>query len=148
MENSCRFSVYVDDFVHDGLDQSQRETFRDHLLACSECRQMVGAALKLKESMAVSYQLNLDETFNYRVINTLRNDKHFERGKELRVALEDIVISLATLLAIVLLAIQMFRTPNITTADMVGRLTNIERSSLNQQTLSNDQVLELVMRRK
>ncbi|MCL5268598.1 MAG: zf-HC2 domain-containing protein [Bacteroidetes bacterium] len=148
MDNSCRFSVYVDDFVHGELEQSQRKSFEDHLASCGECRKELEAALRLKESLTASYLADLDETFNYKVINTLRTDGHFERGKEIRVALEDIVISLATLVAVVLLAIQMFRTPSVTTVDMLGRLTNIEKSSLEQPALSNDQVLELVLRRK
>ncbi len=147
MKNSCRFSVCVDDFVHGTMKQSELRVFEDHLASCDVCKMELQSALRFKESIAASYSANLDETFNYRVVNTLRTDKHFERGKEIRVALEDIVISLATLVAIVLLAIQVFRTPNITSVDMVGRLTNIEKSSLEQPTLSNDQVLELVVRR-
>ena len=148
MDNSCRFSVYVDDFVHGELDRSQMQSFEDHVRSCTACKEELKDVLKFRDTVRSAYAAALDETFNYRVINTLRSEKHFERGKEIRVALEDIVISLATLVAIVMLAIRIFSTPSISTVDMVGRLTNIERSSLQQSALSNDRVLELVVRRK
>ncbi|MCL4511673.1 MAG: hypothetical protein M1470_11450 [Bacteroidetes bacterium] len=149
MENSCHYSVYVDSFVHGELEESRPcRDFENHLATCNECKEEIKAVSQVKEALINSYSMQLDETFNYHVLNTLRKGKHFEERKEIRIAVEDIIISFATLLAVVLLGIQLFHNPKVSSVEMAGRLTNIEKSSLEQSSLSKDQVLELVLRSK
>jgi thiol-disulfide isomerase/thioredoxin len=148
MKRDCHNTAFADDFVHDELSQDERERFMLHLETCSECRIEVEHLRQLAEELNAAYSPHLDETFNYRILNNLRKEELAEERKEMRVAFEDIVISLATLLVIVILGFQVFDRPTVSPVEMVGSLTNIEKSSLEQGNFSNDQVLELVLRSK
>jgi len=148
MDSKCRLSEFVDAFVHDELDHERKSEFEAHLVSCSACAREVDTMKTMKKAMEEAHEVKLDATFDYAVVNSIRTGQHIRPAKEIRIALEDIVISLATMLAIVLLGIQLFNVPKVTAADMVGSLTNVEQSSMEQTSLSNDQVLELVMRSK
>ncbi len=148
MGNSCHDSIYVDGFVHGELEKNRLKEFEQHLAACDECRDEIESLRKLGRLLDTSYSYHLDETFNYKIIRNLNKEKKIEERKEIRIALEDIIISLATLLAIVILGIQLFNRPVVYPFEMSGTLTNIEKSSMEQSTLSHDQVLELVLRSK
>lgn len=148
MGNSCRYLVQVDSFVHDELGKNEKKEFEEHAASCSKCRSEMESVRRMKGLLDAAYEVKLDETFAYGVINALRKGKYVEERKGIRLAIEDIAISFATLLVIVLLGIQMFSKPALSSVEMAGTLTTIERSSLEQTTLSNDQVLELVLRSK
>jgi hypothetical protein len=148
MKSNCHNITNVDGFVHDELSKNERDNFVHHLETCGECRNEVERLRQIAAALNSAYSLHLDETFNYRIVNSLRKEERKEGRKEIRVAFEDIVISLATLLAIVILGIQIFDRPPVSQDEMMGSLTNIEKSSLQQKNLSNDQVLELVLRSK
>ncbi|HUI30882.1 MAG TPA: zf-HC2 domain-containing protein [Candidatus Acidoferrales bacterium] len=148
MKSKCYNVFRADDFVHGELDQSEQDEFKLHLETCDECRSEVEHLHRLAGTLNAAHSFHLDERFNYSVVSSIRQQRSVSEGKELRIALEDIVISLATLLVIVILGLQMFERPTISPVEMVGSLTNIERSSVDQETLSNDQVLELVVRSK
>lgn len=148
MENSCRYLADVESYMHSEMNDSERLEFERHLHSCSQCLGEIEALGRLQKAMTDSFTVSLDERFNYSVISELRKARPAEPVKEIRIALEDIIISLATLLVIVLIGIQLFDKPKVSSVEMVGRLDNIERSSLQQAKLSNDQVLELVLRNK
>lgn len=148
MRSNCYNITYADDFVHDELNKDEQDKFKKHIETCDECRNEVGRLRQISESLNAAYSLHLDETFNYRIVNNLRQEEREEGRMEIRIAFEDIVISLATLFALVVLGIQVFDRPTVSQTEMVGSLTNIEKSSLDQENLSNDQVLELVLRSK
>lgn len=148
MENSCSYLKYVDGYSHGELDGNIRSEFEEHFSSCADCRKELGSVQGLRSALNDSCQLSLDETFNYSVVNELRNEKVGRPAKEIRIALEDIIISLATLLVIVLIGLQIFNKPKVSSVEMAGSLTKIEKSSLEQTRLSNDQVLELVLRSK
>jgi len=148
MGNSCHYLSYVDNFVHGELEETERKEFEKHPPGCVECRNEIESLRELRHLLESAYAPSLDETFNYGVINALRSQKAIEGKKEIKIAVEDIVISLATLVVIMILGIQLFRSTTVSSVEMVGTLTNIEKSSLEQRSLSNDQVLELVMRSK
>ncbi|MGO9481238.1 MAG: anti-sigma factor family protein [Candidatus Kryptoniota bacterium] len=138
----------IDGFVHGELGKDELREFEAHLTVCDECKKETESLRKLKGLLDTSNSYYLDETFNYKVVRNLKKEKRLESRREIRIALEDIVISLATLLAIVILGIQLFSRPVIYRSEMSGTLTNIEKSSVEQTNLSNDQVLELVLRGK
>ncbi len=146
MGNSCPFFMYADGFVHNELSGDERERFGEHLLSCPVCNTEVQKLESVRESLEAAYTVRLDAQFNYSVLRSLREKKSNSPIGEIKIAVEDILISLATLVAIALLSIQFFGTPRVSSVEMVGRLTNIERSSIEQTSLSNDQVLELVLR--
>lgn len=148
MENSCHYFAYVDSYVHDELHGKELIDFESHLGSCGQCIEEVANIRRVKDGMTESFSFPLDERFNYSVLSDLRKVRAPQPAREIRIALEDIVISLATLLVIVLIGIQLFHKPEVSSVEMVGRLTNIEKSSLDQTTLSDDQVLELVLRNK
>lgn len=148
MKSDCQYIAYSDAFVHGELDEIERDKFNAHLGACEECRNEVKSLNRLAETLNSAYCADLDETFNYGILNNLRNQERAEGRKEIRIAFEDIVISLATLLVIVILGLQAIDRPTVSPVEMAGQLTNVERSSLDQENLSNDQVLELVLRSK
>lgn len=148
MGNSCGYLKYVDGYSHGELDGDIRSEFEKHLSSCADCRKELETTLDMRSILTGAFQLTLDERFNYAVVNELRNAKAFPPAKEIRVALEDIIISLATLLVIVLIGVQIFNKPRVRSVEMAGSLTRIEKSSLEQSRLSNDQVLELVLRSK
>ncbi len=148
MKNSCHYSAYVDSYAHGELDENGRLELENHLVSCADCRKELKYLRDLEVALNKSFDVQLDERFNYSVISDLRKVRAPQPAREIRIALEDIIVSLATLLVIVLIGIQLFHRPKISSEDMVGRLTNIERSSLEQTSLSNDQVLELVLRNK
>jgi len=146
MKSNCHNIIFADGFVHDELDRSEQDKFMLHLETCSECRNEVQYIRRLAETLNTAYSPLLDETFNYNIVKNLRKEELAEERKEIRVAFEDIVISLATLLVIVILGLQVFDRPSVSPVEMAGSLTSIERISLEQENLSNDQVLELVFR--
>ena len=148
MKNDCYNITHADPFVHGEMPPREREEFERHLDDCDQCRREVKDLRSLSENIDAAYSVDLDETFNYSVLNEMRNPGRLGGVKEIRLALEDIVISLATLIVVALLGIQLFNRPAVSPLEMAGSLTNIEKSSAEQQTLSNDQVLELVMRSK
>ena len=148
MENSCHYFAYVDGYVHDELHGKELIDFELHLGSCAQCTEEVANIGRVKDAVTGSFLFPLDERFNYSVISDLRKVRAPQPAREIRIALEDIVISLATLLVIVLIGIQLFHRPKVSSVEMVGRLTNIEKISLEQTSLSNDQVLELVLRDK
>lgn len=148
MGNSCRYFAYVDSYAHEELSGEILSEFERHLTACPECMSELGMLKKLKSVMNEAFEAPLDQRFNYGVITELMTSNAPPRAKEIRIAIEDIVISLATLLVIVLLAIRLFDKPSVSSVEMAGRLNSIEKSSLEQSSLSNDQVLELVLRSK
>lgn len=148
MKSNCYNITLADEFVHGELSPIERDKFVPHLETCTECQKEVRLLRQLGETMNAAYAINLDERFNYRIVNNLRKEENAEDRKEIRIALEDIVISLATLLVIALFSLQMFNRPTVSQVEMVGSLTNIEMSSVEQQDLSNDQVLELVIQRE
>ena len=148
MKNDCYYITQADGFVHGELTENEQIEFEHHLESCDQCRSEVEYLKKLSGGLNAAYSSRLDETFNYRIIKNLRSEGLAENRKEMRGALEDIVISLATLLIIVILGIQMFDRSPVSPVEMVGSLTNAEKISVEQQSLSNDQVLELVMRSK
>ncbi len=148
MKSNCHNISSADGFVHDELTKDEQDKFKLHLETCSECRSEVERLNRISETVNAAYFVSLDETFNYGIVNNLRQEKRDEERKEIRIAFEDIVISLVTLVAIVILGLQMFDRPSISPVEMAGSLTNVERVSVEQQTISNDQVLELVMRSK
>jgi Putative zinc-finger len=145
MENSCGYLKYVDGYAHGELGGNILSEFQNHLEACADCRKELESVESLRSAMVHSFEVSLDETFNYSVVNELRNKKAAEPVREIRIALEDIIVSLATLLVIVLIGIQIFNKPKVSSVEMAGSLTKIEKSSLEQTRLSNDQVLELVL---
>lgn len=148
MENSCEYSADIDGYVHGELSGRKLSDFEIHLQACSRCREGVEALGGLRDTLDRSFTLSLDERFDYSVVRDLRAGHKVPSGKELRIALEDIIISLATLLVIILIGVQFLSRPKVSSVEMAGRLDRIERSSLEQTSLSNDQVLELVVRNK
>ncbi len=148
MENSCRYIAYVDDYVHDEMNPDERRDFESHLGSCRKCTEEIEKLTGIQSLLDRSFSVQPDERFNYSVVAELRKRQKPEPAGEIRIALEDIIISLATLMAIVLIAIQLFSRPKISSVDMVGKLDRIERSSMEQTSLSNDQVLELVLRNK
>lgn len=148
MENSCHYSAFVDDYVHDEISDRDRSEFERHLRSCRLCAEEVRTLGSMRQSLTDSFSVTLDARFDYAVVSSLRKEHQAGQTKELRLALEDIIISLATLLVIVLIGIQLFNKPKVSSVEMVGKLDNIERSSLEQTKLSNDQVLELVLRNK
>lgn len=148
MENSCRYFAYVDSYVHDELSGEDRSEFENHLGSCPACSGEIRILGGMKQALTDSFSSSLDARFNYSVVSDLRKTRRPEPTRELRIALEDIFISLATLLVIVLIGIQLFNKPKVSSVEMVGKLDNIERSSLQQSKLSNDQVLELVLRNR
>ena len=148
MKNSCGYLRYVDDYSHGELDGNIRTEFESHLPSCPDCRKELESVEGLRSALSDSFEVSLDETFNYSVVNELRNEKTIPPATEFRLALEDIIISLATILVIVLIGIQLFNKPRVSSIEMAGSLTKIEKSSLDQSQLSNDQVLELVLRSK
>ena len=148
MKDKCYNITYADSFVHGELDKSEQDKFETHLETCGECRGEVEDLRRLARALNSACSPRLDETFNYKILNNLRKQERAEERKEIRIALEDIVISLATLLAIVILGIQVFNRPVVSPVEMAGSLTNIEKVSVGPKSLSNDQVLELVMRSK
>lgn len=148
MENSCHYFAYVDSYVHDEMNGEERSDFEAHLGSCPQCTDELTNIRRVNEALTQSFALSLDERFDYSVVSDLRKARAPQPAKEIRIALEDIIISLATLLVIVLIGIQLFHGPKVSSVEMVGRLTSIERSSLDQTNLSNDQVLELVLRNK
>ena len=148
MGNNCHNLIFADSFVHGELEKDELRKFEQHIVVCDECRNEVESLKKLTGLIDTSHLYHLDETFNYKVVNNLRKDRHAEERKEIRIAFEDIIISLATLLAIVMLSIQLFNRPAVSPFEMSGTLTNIEKSSMEQASLSNDQVLELVLQQK
>ncbi len=148
MKNNCYYIPYVDSYLHGELDEEARLDFERHLPTCPECGSEIESLTQLKRLVTESYDIRLDERFNYNVISDLRKAKGAGAVREMGIALEDILISLATLLVIAVIIIQVFKRPSVSSAEMVGSLTKIERSSLEQSKLSNDQVLELVVRRK
>ena len=148
MKNNCHNLIFVDSFVHGELGKDELERFENHIVSCEECRNEIDSLRKLKGLINTSHSYHLDGTFNYRVVNNLRKEKHAEERKEIRIAFEDIIISLATLVAIFVLGIQLFNRPAVSPFEMSGTLTNIEKRSMDQASLSNDQVLELVFQQK
>ncbi len=148
MGNSCGYLKYVDGYSHGELVGNIRLEFENHLLSCADCRKESEFMRGLRSVLSDSFELSLDETFNYSVVNELRNEKVGQPAKEIRIALEDIIISLATLLVIVLIGLQIFDKPKVSSVEMAGNLTKIEKSSLEETHLSNDQVLEIVLRSK
>ncbi len=148
MENSCRYFAYVDDYVHGEMNPDELQGFESHLGSCGLCTDEIGRIKSVRAALEESFAVSLDERFNYSVVTELRKTRKPEAAREIRIALEDIIISLATLVAIVLIAIQLLNRPKVSSVDMVGKLDTIERSSMEQTSLSNDQVLELVLRNK
>lgn len=148
MENSCGYISYADSYVHGEMDGRELSEFESHLSSCPFCTAEVENLVGIQRSIEESFSVSLDARFDYSVVTELRKEREKRPVREFRLALEDIIISLATLLVIVLIAIQLFDKPKVSSVDMVGRLDNIERSSLQQANLSNDQVLELVLRNK
>jgi anti-sigma factor RsiW len=148
MESSCRYSAYIDSYAHGELPTDARSEFEQHISTCAACRNELKEMTSLSNTLNDSFAVSLDERFNYRVVSALRDEKSETPVREFRVALEDIVISLATLLVIILIGLQLFNKPRVNPVEMAGRLTKIEKSSLEQSNLSNDQVLELVVRSK
>ncbi len=148
MGNSCRYFAYVDSYAHAELSGEILSEFERHLTTCPECMRELGALKKLKSVLSEAFEAPLDQRFNYAVITELRTSNAPAPVKEIRIAIEDIAISLATLVVIVLLAIQLFNRPAVSSVEMAGRLNRIEKSSIEQSSLSNDQVLELVLRSK
>ncbi len=148
MGNSCRYTVYVDSYAHDELSTDARAEFEHHIATCVACRSELESMLSLRGVINDSFMVPLDERFNYGIITRFRNQKSESPAGEFRLALEDIIISLATLIVILLISLQLFHKPKVNPVEMAGRLTNIEKSSLEQSNLSNDQVLELVVRSK
>ena len=148
MENSCHYSQYADGFVHGELNDSEIKEFSNHLSTCSFCGAEVQKIANLRDSLNFAYQFPLDERFNYNVLRSLHQREQIKPIREIKIAFEDILISLATMVAIAILGIQLFGAPKVASVEMAGRLTNIERTSVEQTSLSNDQVLEIVMRSK
>ncbi len=148
MENSCDHSDDIDAYVHGEMQGHKLTEFETHLGSCSRCKQEVRALGNLRDSLTSSFTVSLDERFDYSVVRDLRDWRKRDSVREIRTALEDIVISFATLLVLVLLGIQLFGRPKVTPIEMAGRLDRIERSSLEQTNISNDQVLELVVRNR
>jgi hypothetical protein len=146
MKTDCCDITYVDGFVHAELDKTEQDRFKSHLETCGKCRREVERLSHLAKALNAAYSTHLDETFNYSVINSLRANLRPSGVKEVRIAAEDMVITLATLLIIAIISIQVFDRPTVSPAEMAGSLTNIEKISVDQQTLSDDQVMELVMR--
>ncbi len=145
MKTDCCDIAYVDSFVHGELGKDEQSKFNIHLESCSGCRGEVERLSHLAETLNAAYSAHLDETFNYSVINSLRASQRPSGVKEVRIAAEDIIISLATLLIIAIISMQIFDRPTVSSAEMAGSLTNIEKISVEQQTLSDDQVLEMVI---
>lgn len=145
MKTDCCDSTYVDGFVHGELDKAEQGKFKIHLETCSECRGEVDRLGQFAETLNAAYSTHLDETFNYSVINSLRASQRPSGVREIRIAVEDIIISLATLLTIAIIGMQLFDRPTVSPAEMAGSLTNIEKISVDQQTLSDDQVMDLVI---
>ncbi|HEY9165052.1 MAG TPA: zf-HC2 domain-containing protein [Candidatus Kryptonia bacterium] len=149
MKNSCRYHDLADRFVHDELSTDERKDFENHIVTCSECSNETNGLLRLKAFVGSAYPVQLDETFNYRVLTSLRAERETSVAKEMPEALGDIAISLVTLLAIALLGLQLFSpTPRIAPVEMVGGLTTTEQLSLEPSNLSNDQVVEIALRSK
>ncbi len=148
MKNNCQYVPFSDAFVHGELNEDEHSRFKSHLEICKECRIEVESLNRLADTLKLSYTADLDENFNYGILRNLRNQELAGERKEIRIAFEDIVISLATLLVIVILGLQAFDRPSVSPIEMVGQLTSFEKSSLDQENLSNDQVLELVLRSK
>ncbi len=148
MGNSCHQLAKVDGFVHDELGAEEKREFEMHAASCDECRSEIEFVGRMRGLLDNAFEFKLDETFTYGVVNLLRAEKKVEERKGIRLAVEDIAISLATLLIVVLMGIQLFNRPSLSSAEMAGTLTSIEKSSLEQTTLSNDQLLELVVRSK
>jgi Putative zinc-finger len=148
MGSDCRYLDSTDGYSHGELAGDELAEFERHLNTCDICRTEVESIRRLKEGLNRSFESRLDQRFNYSIINELREKKKAGTGGEIRIALEDIVVSLATLLVIVLIAIQLLHKPRISSVEMAGTLTKIEKSSMEQTKLSNDQVLELVVRSK
>lgn len=148
MENSCDYSADIDGYVHGELNGRKLSDFEIHLQSCLKCKQEVEALGGLRNALDKSFAVSLDERFDYSVIRDLRVRRKVPSGKEIRIALEDIIISLATLLVIFLIGVQFLSKPKVSSVEMAGKLDRIERSSLEQTSLSNDQVLELVVRNK
>jgi anti-sigma factor RsiW len=148
MKNDCRNITLADGFVHGELDSDERDRFMLHLEKCSECRSEVNHLRQLGKVLNAAYFSQLDETFNYRILKNLRKEELDEERKGIRIAFEDMAISFATLLMILILGLQLFDRPTVSPVEMVGALTNVERTSVEEQALSNDQVLEMVMRSK
>ncbi len=148
MGNSCRYIADVDDYVHDEMNPDELQDFESHLGSCRICTGEIERLMRIQDLLERSFSIQPDQRFNYSVVAELRKERKPEPAMGIRIALEDIIISLATLMAIVLIAIQLFSRPKISSVDMVGKLDRIERSSMEQTSLSNDQVLELVLRNK
>jgi hypothetical protein len=146
MKSKCYNFDSADGFVHGELNKDERASFESHIETCGACRDEVQRLRGLGGALNRAYSFHLDETFNYRIVNNLRREERAEERKEIRIAFEDIVISLATLLVLVILSIQIFDRPTVSPVEMAGSLTTVEKSSLEQANLSNDQVLELVLR--
>ena len=148
MKNRCRYIADVDDYVHDEMNPDELQDFESHLGSCCICTGEIERLMRIQDLLERSFSIQPDQRFNYSVVAELRKERKPEPAMGIRIALEDIIISLATLMAIVLIAIQLFSRPKISSVDMVGKLDRIERSSMEQTSLSNDQVLELVLRNK
>lgn len=148
MENSCDYSADIDGYVHGEIYGQKLADFEMHLNSCSRCKEEVRALGNLRDTLTQSFSVSLDERFNHSVVRNLRERRKADSVKEIRIALEDIVISFATLLVLVLLGIQLFSKPKVTSVEMAGKLDQIEQSSLQQTNISNDQVLELVVRNR
>lgn len=148
MKNSCRYIADVDNYVHGEMSPEELQEFESHLGSCRFCTEEIERLTNIHNLLEESFSVKLDERFDYSLVAELRKGRKPEPAREIRIALEDIIISLATMVAIVLVVIQLFSRPKISSVDMVGKLDGIERSSLEQTSLSNDQVLELVLRNK
>lgn len=148
MENSCDHSAEIDAYVHGEIQGHRLLDFETHLQSCEYCRAEVRTLAGLKDMLTGSFSVSLDERFDYSVIRDMRLKPKSDSIREIRIALEDIIISLATLVVLALLGIQLFSKPQVSSVEMAGRLDQIERSSLEQTSMSNDQVLELVVRNK
>jgi anti-sigma factor RsiW len=146
MENNCHYLMYAESFVQGELEEDKLYEFESHIANCAVCQNEIESLRRLKGLLNSVFSCELDETFNHGVVRNLRAEGKIENRKEVRIALEDIVISVATFLAIIILGFQLFGGPAVSPLEMSGTLTNIEKSSMEQSNISNDQVLELVLR--
>jgi|GEM_PF-5408418 hypothetical protein len=141
----CPFEKLVDDYVHGELADDQIHRFENHLLECKVCSEELSTIRFLSENLKSAYHVSLPYSFG---ANIIRNFKALKRGEavfEIRLAAEDIMIALATLALVLIIALQIFKQPRISSEEIAGRLTPVEQASLQPRQMSKEDVLELVL---
>ncbi len=135
----------IDGFAHGELETDEQKRFEQHLTECKECREAAESLRRLKGLMETTYAYHLDETFNYNVIRNLKKESRVEEIREIRTALEDIIVTVAALIVIAIFGLQLFNQPTVSPFEMSGTLTTVERSSMEQANFSDDQIMQFVL---